>query len=127
VDTTAFRPAKLLITIVGKYSGELVLAASKRGGARGGTKAVGRGLAQYFTGGDNADEAVTEALLFTLMYDDESDNVVREVLRAGLEPAWRTRNKSAAWPWCWTPPPLCGLRTGRKTRDAHRSAPGVKT
>ena len=85
MDTTAFRPAKLLITIVGKYSGELVLAASKRGGARGGTKAVGRGLAQYFTGGDNADEAVTEALLFTLMYDDESDNVVREVLRAGLE------------------------------------------
>jgi len=85
VDQVVFRPAKLLITIVGKYSGELVLAASKQGGARGGTKAVGRGLAQYFTGGDDDDEAVTEALLFTLMYDDEADSVVQEVLRAGLE------------------------------------------
>jgi nitrogen regulatory protein PII len=80
-----FRPAKLLITIVGKYSGEMVLAASKQGGARGGTKAVGRGLAQYFNGGGDDDEAVTEALLFTLMYDDETDSVVQEVLRAGLE------------------------------------------
>ena len=78
------RPAKLLITIVGKYSGELVVAAAKRGGARGGTKAVGRGMAQYFTGGGSADEDVTEALIFTLMYD-EADDVVREVLRAGLE------------------------------------------
>jgi len=79
-----FRPAKLLITIVGKYSGELVLAAGKRGGARGGTKAVGHGMARYFTGGDNADEEVSEALIFTLMYD-EADSVVQEVLRAGLE------------------------------------------
>jgi nitrogen regulatory protein PII len=75
----------LLITIVGKYSGEMVLAASKEGGARGGTKAVGRGLAEYFTGGDNAGDEVSESLLFTLMYDDEVDSVVREVLRAGLE------------------------------------------
>ena len=85
MDKIAFRPAKLLITMVGKYSGELVLAASKQGGARGGTKAVGRGLAKYFTGGENADEAVSEALLFTLMYGDEADGVVQEVLRAGLE------------------------------------------
>jgi nitrogen regulatory protein PII len=41
-------------------------------------------MAQYFTGGDNADEAVTEALIFTLMYD-EADSVVQEVLRASLE------------------------------------------
>ena len=84
MDAIQFRPAKLLITIVGKYSGELVLAASKQGGARGGTKAAGRGLAQYFTGGDHADDAVTEALLFTLMHD-EADSVVQEVLRTSLE------------------------------------------
>jgi nitrogen regulatory protein PII len=41
-------------------------------------------MAQYFTGGDNADAAVTEALIFTLMYD-EADSVVQEVLRASLE------------------------------------------
>jgi nitrogen regulatory protein PII len=79
-----FRPAKLLIAIVGKYSGELVIAAAKRGGAKGGTKAVGRGMAQYFADDDHADEAVTEALIFTLMYDD-ADSVVQEVLRASLE------------------------------------------
>ena len=84
MEQVKFRPAKLLIIIVGKYSGELALAAIKRGGARGGTKVVGRGLAEYFTGGDHSHEAVTEALIFTLMYD-EADNVVREVLRAGLE------------------------------------------
>jgi nitrogen regulatory protein PII len=84
VDQVLFRPAKLLITIVGKYSGEMVLAASKEGGARGGTKAVGRGLSRYFGGGHDDDEAVTEALLITLMHD-ESDSVVKEVLRAGLE------------------------------------------
>jgi len=84
VEHVMFRPAKLLITIVGKYSGELVLAAGKRGGARGGTKTVGRGMAEYFTGGDNVHEAVTEALIFTLMYD-EADSVVQEVLRASLE------------------------------------------
>ena len=81
---TVSRPAKLLIAIVGKYNGELVVAAAKRGGARGGTKAVGRGMARYFTGGDNVDEDVTEALIFTLMYD-EADSVVQEVLRSGLE------------------------------------------
>ena len=84
MERIVFRPAKLLITIVGKYSGELVLAATKRGGARGGTKAVGHGMARYFTGGDNADEEVSEALIFTLMYD-EADSVVHEVIRAGLE------------------------------------------
>jgi nitrogen regulatory protein PII len=76
VEQVVFRPAKLLITVVGKYNGALVLAASKRGGARGGTKAVGRSFI-----GDGEEEA--EALL-TLMYD-EADGVVREVLRAGLE------------------------------------------
>ena len=85
MENILFRPARLLITIVGKYSGELVVEATKRGGARGGTRAVGRGLAKFFTGGEHAGEAVTEALVFTLMYDDEADSVVREVLRAGLE------------------------------------------
>jgi nitrogen regulatory protein PII len=84
VDQVIFRPAKLLVSIVGKYSGELVVAAGKRGGARGGTKAVGRGLAEYFNVGGQAEGAVTEALIFTLMYD-EADSVVGEVLRAGLE------------------------------------------
>jgi len=84
VDKIPFRPAKLLITIVGKYSGEFILEACKRGGVRGGTKAPGRGMAQYFTGGDNADEDVTETLIFTLMHD-EADRVVQEVIQAGLE------------------------------------------
>ena len=84
MDQVIFRPAKLLITIVGKYSGEQIVAACKRGGARGGTKAVGWGLAEFFTGGDHAHEEVTEALVFTLMHE-ETDSVVREVLRAGLE------------------------------------------
>jgi nitrogen regulatory protein PII len=84
MDTILFRPAKLLITIVDKYSGGVVVAASKRGGARGGTKAVGRGMAQYFTGDGNADGAPTKALIFTLMHD-EADSVVRELLRASLE------------------------------------------
>lgn len=84
MEQVMFRPAKLLITIVGKYSGELVLTACKRGGARGGTKAVGRGMAEHFTGGDNVYEAVTEALIFTLLYD-EVDSVVQEVLQASLE------------------------------------------
>ncbi|MCL2122933.1 MAG: P-II family nitrogen regulator [Desulfovibrionaceae bacterium] len=79
-----FRPAKLLIAIAGKYSGQLVVAACKRGGARGGTKAVGRGMARYFTGGDNADEAVSETLIFSVMHD-EADNVVRELIRTSLE------------------------------------------
>ena len=83
MEQVLFRPAKLLITIVGKYSGELVVAACKRGGARGGTKAVGCGLAEFFTGGGHHEE-VTEALVFTLMHE-EADSVVREVLRAGLE------------------------------------------
>ena len=56
-----FRPAQLLITIVGKCSGELVVEATKRGGARGGTRAAGRGMAKFFTGGEHADEPVTEA------------------------------------------------------------------
>jgi len=78
------KPAKLLIAIVGKYSGELVVAACKRGGARGGTRAVGRGMA-YCADGDSADdEDVTESLIFTLMYD-EADSVAQEVLRAGME------------------------------------------
>jgi nitrogen regulatory protein PII len=84
VDKVVFRPAKLLIAVVGKYSDRLVVEASKRGGARGGTKTVGRGMARYFTGGKDADEAVSEALVFTLMYD-EADSVVQEVLRASLE------------------------------------------
>jgi nitrogen regulatory protein PII len=77
VEQVVFRPAKLLVTVVGKNNGHLVLAASKRGGARGGTKAAGRS----FLGGGGEEEA--EALL-TLMLD-EADGVVREVLRAGLE------------------------------------------
>jgi len=84
MDTLMFRPAKLLITIVDKYSGSLVVAASKRGGAKGGTKAVGRGMAQYCTGDDNADGGPTKALIFTLMHD-EADSVVQELLRASLE------------------------------------------
>jgi len=80
----AFRPAKLLITVVGKYSGALAVEASKRGGARGGTKAVGRGMAKYFAGDDKAGDEISEALIFTLMYE-EADSVVQEVLRAGLE------------------------------------------
>jgi nitrogen regulatory protein PII len=84
VDHIVFKPAKLLISIVGKYSGELILTASKRGGARGGTKTVGRGMAHYFASGDQADATVTEALIFTLMYD-ETDSVVQEILRASLE------------------------------------------
>ena len=84
MNNVAFRPAKLLITIVGKYSGELVLAAARQGGAKGGTKTVGHGFDEYFTGGDHAGEAVTEALMFMLMYD-ETESVVREVLLAGCE------------------------------------------
>ena len=79
-----FKTAKLLIAIVGKYSGQLVVATCKRGGAKGGTKAVGRGMAQYFTGGDRADDMVSEALIFSVMHD-EADNVVQELLRASLE------------------------------------------
>jgi nitrogen regulatory protein PII len=79
-----FRPAKLLVAIVGKYSGELVVSVGKRSGARGGTKAVGRGMARYFTGGGNADAAVSEALIFSVMFD-EADTVVQELLRASLE------------------------------------------
>jgi nitrogen regulatory protein PII len=86
MNQVVFRPAKLLIAIVGKYSGELVVTAIKRGGARGGTKAVGRGMAQYFYGCDDNGEAVSEALIFSLMYD-EADNVVRELLRTSLEDA----------------------------------------
>jgi nitrogen regulatory protein PII len=41
-------------------------------------------MARYFTGGEDADEAVSEALIFTLMYD-EADSVVHELLQAGLE------------------------------------------
>jgi len=77
VEQVVFRPAKLLLTVVGQYNGHLVLAASKKGGARGGTKAAGRGL----IGAGDEDEA--EALL-TLMFD-EADSVVQEVFRAGLE------------------------------------------
>jgi len=77
VEPVLFRPAKLLLTVVGQNNGHLVLAASKQGGARGGTKAAGRGL----IGAGDEDEV--EALL-TLMYD-EADSVVREVFRAGLE------------------------------------------
>jgi nitrogen regulatory protein PII len=84
MDQVVFRPAKLLIAIVGKYNGELVVTAIKRGGARGGTKAAGRGMAQYFTDCGDADEEVSEALIFSLMHD-EADSVMRELLRTSLE------------------------------------------
>jgi len=79
-----FRPAKLLITIVDKYSDGLVVAASKRGGAKGGTKAVGRGMAQYCPRDGIAEEGPTKALIFTLMHD-EAESVVQALHRASLE------------------------------------------
>jgi nitrogen regulatory protein PII len=41
-------------------------------------------MAKYFTGGDEVDAAVTEALIFTLMYD-EADSVVQAIHQASLE------------------------------------------
>jgi len=84
VDNVVFRPAKLLITITNKRSGDVVLAAIRKGSARGATMASGRGLAQYFTDGGDADGEITETLVFSLMYE-EADSVLRELLRAGLE------------------------------------------
>jgi Nitrogen regulatory protein P-II. len=84
MDTVLFKPAKLLLTIVGKYSGGLVVAATKRGGAKGGTKAAGHGMARYFSCGDNVDEEMTDAVIFTLMHD-EADSVVQELRRASME------------------------------------------
>jgi nitrogen regulatory protein PII len=79
-----FRPAKLLITIVDKGNGDHVIAACKRGGAKGGTRAAGRGMAEYFADGAAAQGTATESLLFTLLYD-EAESVVQEVRRASLE------------------------------------------
>jgi len=85
VNQVVFRQAKLLIVIMGKDSGSRVLAASKRGGAKGGTKIAGRSLSKYFTTDDGKmNEAMAEALLFTVMYD-EAESVVDEVRRASIE------------------------------------------
>ena len=79
-----FRPAKLLIVIVGKYGGDLVVEASRKGGAKGGTRTLGWGMSKYFAGCDDIDDETTEALLFSLMFE-EANSVVHEVLRASLE------------------------------------------
>jgi len=83
VNQVVFRPAKLLIAMVSKYSGEFVLAAAKRG--RGGTKAMGRSMAQPLPGGGITGEPVTECVIFIMMHCDEADGVVREILQASLE------------------------------------------
>jgi len=72
----------LLIAVVGQYDGELVLAAGRRGGAKGGTKTMGRSMGQTVTGGDNA--PVTNSVIFIMMHE-EADSVVRGILQASLE------------------------------------------
>ena len=86
MNNVVFGPAKLLILILGKYSGELVMAAAKRSGAKGGTKVVGRGhgLTAYCDKGESACREVTEALIFTLMRE-EAESVMQGVIMAGLE------------------------------------------
>jgi len=86
VNYVGLTSAKLLIIIVGKYSGEIVLAAARHGGAKGGTKVAGRGrgLTKCSVSGDNPDETVTEAIIFSIMHD-EAESVWREVRLAGLK------------------------------------------
>ncbi len=74
-----FKPAKLLITIVGIYNGESIVAATKQAGAAGGTKTVGRGIAENNTHADSLEDIV-----LTLM-GDETEDVIQAVVKAAAE------------------------------------------
>ena len=83
--TTAFRPGKLLLTIVGRHQGERLVAAGKAVGARGGTILLGRGTAtnrilQLLAIGD-----VSKDVLLTLLDDCQVEAVVKAHLSAAAE------------------------------------------
>lgn len=79
--TCCFRPAKLLICIMGRYRGEFLVSVTKAAGARGGTIAHGRTvtenrLMQALALGD-----VSQEVVFTLM-GTESEAILAAIAKA---------------------------------------------
>ena len=70
MDQVALKPAKLLITIAGKDSGPRIVGAGKRGGARGGTRMAGRGLARCFADGQAGETAAALTVTATSTFDN---------------------------------------------------------
>lgn len=79
-----FKPAKLLITIVGRQHGELIVATTKEAGAPGGTKSVGRGMPENNTRAGSCHDDLSEDIIFSLM-GDETERVVQAVVKASAE------------------------------------------
>jgi len=79
-----FVPAKLLITVVGSHYAELVIEALKRGGATGGTRVSGQGLAAYRTPGGLPGLDAPEDLIFCVISGDVAP-MLESVKRAAEE------------------------------------------
>jgi nitrogen regulatory protein PII len=78
-----YLPAKLLVTVVEAEYGETVIAAAKQAGAPGGTKASGRGLADYKFPGGRPKADLEEKVIFTVIQDGW-ESIVEAVKLAAL-------------------------------------------
>jgi len=79
-----FVPAKLLITVVGSHYAELVIEALKRGGATGGTRVSGQGLAAYRIPGGLPGLDAPEDLIFSVI-NGEVAPMLESVKQAAAE------------------------------------------
>lgn len=78
-------PAKLLLVIVTRGCGRCVVDASKRGGARGGTRLRGRG--QHFTGTTAAEsEEFFEQDIVVILMRDEAGDVINAIVEDSFDP-----------------------------------------
>lgn len=90
---TRFRPAKLLICVMGRHRGELLVSVAKAAGARGGTIAhartiAGNRLVQALALGD-----VSQEVVFTLM-GAESEAVISAIEKAASEEPKKLQGKA---------------------------------
>ncbi len=80
-----FLPAKLLMSIVARGAGRNVVEAAKRGGARGGTKLLGRGADACETGGSSCEEGCCGHDIVIILMQDEAEDVVGAVVEGSFD------------------------------------------
>lgn len=82
--TSRFRPAKLLICMMGRHRGELLVSVTKAAGARGGTIAHGRTVSHSKVMQALALGDISQEVVFTLM-GEECEIILAAIEKAAIE------------------------------------------